>query len=696
DSGGATPGRDGGTPGRDAAGTAGPHTGEHPAADTGRPDTGRPDADRSDERRPDESRPDAHQGDGRPDTGHPDDGHAGDRSDPVPPGTRDAVRRPYGESPLHRFVDGVQRRFREAFTADGREERAYRQNVTEQQARIAAESGHRPIQLDDGRQMRVRDVAGYVAEHQHQAQERFHRADLADQQESGHRAEATRLAGEAARLRSRADDLHPQDPWAQHLRDEAARADHGANLHRADADAARTHADDERRAGAAHRARADDAARKRDWVTQDLQRTLGARAWHLVNDEHLGLVGDEDGPSRSALTGGDVPPAGHRSRRYDHPGGLRRPLAQHQRRLEARWPRDRDGNFQRHPRLTERLVSRINAFGRRDDPTRSMNCNDTVASFFDGWTHGRPTVAAPRTFDGYSGGEPRHAFAGEQGGPGRIEDLTGGRYQSLVDDASQQSPQDRAATARAGFDRIRDQLLTAGPGSFASIVTAWHASGAHAWAMVNDGGTVRYVDVQTGRLADTLDGLFAPHVIDSVDALVVDGNGHPVPFDDAPGGRYGARPLTPEYQRQVPVGDRTAVEAHISHERAVHHRDWASRQRIESGHQWREAQRHGVVAADLRRTEQHATDDRDEAEREHSAAADAADRFGVAAAQHERAARAHEERAQDPNLSQRERDEARATGEQHRAMAARSAKEAEAARHAAAGYDQQRQRAEVA
>ena len=81
--------------------------------------------------------------------------------------------------------------------------------------------------------------------------------------------------------------------------------------------------------------------------------------------------------------------------------------------------------------------------GPQADPTRGINCLDCTLSLFETWVHGRPRVAAPRTFDGYLQGDIRRPVNGEAGGPGRVEEVTGGRFQKLfaVDEGSRRGRQ---------------------------------------------------------------------------------------------------------------------------------------------------------------------------------------------------------------------------------------------------------------
>jgi len=97
----------------------------------------------------------------------------------------------------------------------------------------------------------------------------------------------------------------------------------------------------------------DDILRGRcDQLSRELYGHQGGESWRLANTDRGRLVADDAAtPERSALTGTDDPPPAHRSRRYDEAGGLRRPLAEHQRELVRHWPVDEHGNLRRTPTL---------------------------------------------------------------------------------------------------------------------------------------------------------------------------------------------------------------------------------------------------------------------------------------------------------------------------------------------------------
>ncbi|MEU5674691.1 toxin glutamine deamidase domain-containing protein, partial [Micromonospora sp. NPDC047753] len=257
----------------------------------------------------------------------------------------------------------------------------------------------------------------------------------------------------------------------------------------------------------------------------------------------LGAV-ETTGPSR--LTGDDDPPPIDNSRPYGQPGGLRPPLALHQVDVERQMPRGPDGTVTRtaDPRHGG-WFGLLNDGGPAADATRGINCLDCTLSLFETWVHGRPRVSAPRTFDGYLDGDIRRPIRGEAGGPGRVEDVTGGRFQKLLAPASGQrtdSAQARQAADR-GYRNLHDQLLLGGHGSYSFLVTEWAHGGSHAWVALNQNGTVLYVDPQDGVVRDRP---LYPDVV-GIDALVLSGDGRPMPLGGLPRGRFSERPDLPDH-----------------------------------------------------------------------------------------------------------------------------------------------------
>ncbi|SCL54154.1 Papain fold toxin 1, glutamine deamidase [Micromonospora citrea] len=268
-----------------------------------------------------------------------------------------------------------------------------------------------------------------------------------------------------------------------------------------------------------------------------------------VGDLALGAVETGD---RSALTGDDHPPPVDRSRSYGQPGGLRPPLALHQTDIERRMPREPDGSVKRtaDPRLGGwfRLV---NDGGPEADPTRAINCIDCTLSMFDTWMHGRPRVAAPRTFDAYLAGDVTRPINGEQGGIGRVEDVTGGRFQRLCQPTDDVQGAERQRAIDAGYRNLHDQLRIGGHGSFAFIVNSWEGGGSHIWVALNQHGTVLYLDPQTRVLSDA--PLYrhrgTPHPYNAVDTevLVLGPDARPMPLGGLRRGRFSERPDLPEH-----------------------------------------------------------------------------------------------------------------------------------------------------
>lgn len=257
----------------------------------------------------------------------------------------------------------------------------------------------------------------------------------------------------------------------------------------------------------------------------------------------LGAV-ETTGPSR--LTGDDGPPPIDDSRPYGRPGGLRPPLALHQVDVERQMPRESNGTITRTADPRQGGWFRLlNDGGPAADATRGINCLDCTLSLFETWVHGRPRVSAPRTFDGYLDGDIQRPIRGEAGGPGRVEDVTGGRFQQLLAPPSDQRPHAEQARQAAdrGFRNLHDQLLLGGHGSYAFLVTEWPHGGSHAWVALNQNGTVLYVDPQNGVVRDRP---LYPDVV-GIDALVLSGDGRPMPLGGLARGRFSERPDLPDH-----------------------------------------------------------------------------------------------------------------------------------------------------
>ncbi|MEU5786669.1 toxin glutamine deamidase domain-containing protein [Micromonospora purpureochromogenes] len=270
-----------------------------------------------------------------------------------------------------------------------------------------------------------------------------------------------------------------------------------------------------------------------------------------VADLALGAVETSD---RSALTGADDdPPPIDRSRRYGQWGGLRPPLALHQTDLERQMPRHPDGSVVRtaDPRRGG-WFALANDGGPQADPTRGINCLDCTLSLFETWVHGRPRVSAPRTFDGYAAGDIRCPIMGEKNGPRRVEQVTGGRFQKLV--GRREGATDSSALRDAvdrGFENLGVQLKIGGHGSYAFLITEWENGGSHAWVALNQNGTILYLDPQSAAVYDQPlyhhRGVADPDNVISVDALVLGGDGRPMPLGGLARGRFSDLPDLPDY-----------------------------------------------------------------------------------------------------------------------------------------------------
>ncbi|MEU8184744.1 toxin glutamine deamidase domain-containing protein [Micromonospora sp. NPDC049047] len=351
--------------------------------------------------------------------------------------------------------------------------------------------------------------------------------------------ERNRRQAEATRLRGRA---------AEHDRRAVEYATYARQLHQAGhrqwADGWQRAANDEARAYAQWRDLADAVlVGSTAPAVVDIEASAFEQANRDVGALALGAV-ETSGPSR--LTGDDTPPPIDDSRPYGRPGGLRPPLALHQVDVERQMPREPDGTVTRtaDPRRGG-WFRLLNDGGPRADATRGINCLDCTLSMFETWVHGRPRVSAPRTFDGYLDGDIRRPIRGEAGGPGRVEDVTGGRFQQLLAPPSGRHPyagQARQAADR-GYRNLHDQLLLGGHGSYAFLVTEWPHGGSHAWVALNQNGTVLYVDPQNGVVRDRP---LYPDVV-GIDALVLSGDGRPMPLGGLPRGRFSERPDLPDH-----------------------------------------------------------------------------------------------------------------------------------------------------
>ncbi|MEU4397000.1 toxin glutamine deamidase domain-containing protein [Micromonospora orduensis] len=371
-------------------------------------------------------------------------------------------------------------------------------------------------------------------------------AEAAERQRYRGYYESRRNEFEHSRRQAEADRLHALA--AEHDRRAVEYATYARQLHRTGhqrwADGWQRAANDETRAYTQCRDLADAVlagARAPEVVD------IGDAAFRQANTDvgalALGAV-EVRGPSR--LTGDDVPPPIDDSRPYGQPGGLRPPLALHQVDVERQMPRDPDGSVTRTADPRRGAWFRLlNDGGPMADATRGINCLDCTLSMFETWVHGRPRVSAPRTFDGYLDGDTRRPIRGEAGGPGRVEDVTGGRFQRLLAPPPGQRlhPAHARQAADRGYRNLHDQMLLGGHGSYAFLITEWAGGGSHAWVALNQNGTILYVDPQTGIIRDRP---LYPDVV-GIDALVLGGDGRPMPLGGLPRGRFSERPDLPNH-----------------------------------------------------------------------------------------------------------------------------------------------------
>jgi hypothetical protein len=229
------------------------------------------------------------------------------------------------------------------------------------------------------------------------------------------------------------------------------------------------------------------------------------------------------------------------TRRYDTYGGLRAPYPVQQQVLKDAVPQDGDGRALRlaDPRAG-RWFELANAGGPGADPARGLNCVDGVLALFDTYLHGRPRVAAPRTFDSYAAGDPDRPVGGEWHGLRRIELATGTTFQNLCPFQGGADPDAARSAVDAAMRNLSNHLHNSGHGSFAFILTDLEGGGCHAWAAVNHDDTILFLDPQIGRISEDAPlyrhtGAPSAGNVASMDALVVDGKGiaAPLPYHGA-------------------------------------------------------------------------------------------------------------------------------------------------------------------
>ncbi|WP_435819901.1 toxin glutamine deamidase domain-containing protein [Micromonospora tulbaghiae] len=287
-----------------------------------------------------------------------------------------------------------------------------------------------------------------------------------------------------------------------------------------------------------------------------------------INDDVADLaVGAVETADHSALTGHGHPEPIDRSRPYGRRGGLRPPLALHQTDLERQMPRDPNGSVTRTADPRRGGWFRLaNDGGPAADATRGINCLDCTLSLFETWVHGRPRVAAPRTFDGYLHGDVNRPVGGEADGPLRVEQTTGGRFQNLCPpDRPGVTGRERQLLVDGGYRDLYGQLASGGHGSYAFLITSFEGGGSHAWVALNQNGTILFLDPQTGLVADRPiyhhSGRPAAGNVVGVDALVLGPDGRPMPLTGRPPGTYNVlpeplpRPAPPRPPAPPPIAD---------------------------------------------------------------------------------------------------------------------------------------------
>ncbi|MFD6634886.1 toxin glutamine deamidase domain-containing protein [Micromonospora chalcea] len=300
--------------------------------------------------------------------------------------------------------------------------------------------------------------------------------------------------------------------------------------------------------------------------------------FYRINDDVADLaVGAVETADHSALTGRGHPEPIDRSRPYGRRGGLRPPLALHQTDLERQMPRNPDGSVARTADPRRGGWFRLaNDGGPAADATRGINCLDCTLSLFETWVHGRPRVAAPRTFDGYLDGDVLRPVGGEADGPLRVEETTGGRFQNLCPvDRPGITGQERRWLVDRGYRDLYAQLASGGHGSYAFLITSFEGGGSHAWVALNQNGTILFLDPQSGAVADRplyhhSGRAFEGNVV-GVDALVLGPDGRPMPVTGRPPGTYNVlpeprpRPAPPRLPEPPPADDGNAPDFNHVH-----------------------------------------------------------------------------------------------------------------------------------
>jgi hypothetical protein len=215
------------------------------------------------------------------------------------------------------------------------------------------------------------------------------------------------------------------------------------------------------------------------------------------------------------------------------PGGLRTVHGVHRKALTDAVP---TADRLPDPRVG-RWFSLLNAGGPAEEPTRGVNCLDAVLALFETYQRGRPRVAGARTFDGYAHGAPDRPVGGEWSGVRRIQRAAGTEFQNLCPFVGGASAEQASTAVDAAFLNLANHLHNSGHGAFAFILTDLETGGCHAWAAVNQEGTILFLDPQLG-VVSAEEPLYRELV--SMDALVVDGGGNPAPLPYHGAGQWNA------------------------------------------------------------------------------------------------------------------------------------------------------------
>jgi hypothetical protein len=228
------------------------------------------------------------------------------------------------------------------------------------------------------------------------------------------------------------------------------------------------------------------------------------------------------------------------------PGGLRPVDPVRLKALEDAVPPGGDG---RPDRLPDPRVGQwfplLNAGGPSSDPARGLNCLDAVLALFETYQRGRPRAARARTFDGYAHGSPDRPVGGEWSGVRRTQLAMRSEFQNLCPFVGGAEPEPARAAIDSALRNLANHLHNSGHGAFAVVLTDFESGGCHAWAAVNQGGTILFLDPQLGRISIE-EPLYRHHGypsganVVSIDALVVDGRGEPAPLPYHGAGQWSA------------------------------------------------------------------------------------------------------------------------------------------------------------